>query len=56
MSKEEREALALKRRAEMVEERQKKFEEERKKREDLFKEGKQVPVFSIVLYRSGAPL
>eukprot|EP00088_Acartia_fossae_P034854 TRINITY_DN3582_c0_g1_i2.p1 TRINITY_DN3582_c0_g1~~TRINITY_DN3582_c0_g1_i2.p1 ORF type:complete len:831 (-),score=239.68 TRINITY_DN3582_c0_g1_i2:433-2880(-) len=41
LSKEEREALALKRRAEMVEERQKKFEEERKKREELFKEGKQ---------------
>jgi len=41
LTKEEREALALKRRAEMVEERQRKFEEERKKREDLFKEGKQ---------------
>ena len=42
LTKEEREALALKKRAEMVEEKQKKFEEERKKREELFKEGKQV--------------
>lgn len=41
LTKEEREALALKKRAEMVEEKQKKFEEERKKREELFKEGKQ---------------